>query len=135
MKRTVKTSVSNWISESCSNRVKCKVFCQCYDIVSAVDSLLSSSLCSPPLTSDIFGSCLHAWWVTIDVQVSESVDQEFASMCLRQHRKKKLAEIFGDLFLAPNVLLTCRHHPASVTNLSGFGLCVVVAVRVSMNLG
>ena len=74
--------------------------------------LFLSTLCPPPLESDVFGYCLLALRVTIDVLVSESVDQEFASMCLQQHRKKKLAEILWESPPGVDVLLTARHHLA-----------------------
>ena len=72
------------------------------------------TLCSPPLASDVFECCLLVRRVTIDVQVAESMDQDFPSMFLRRHRrKKKLAEIIPP---GANVLLTARHHPAVSRN-------------------
>ena len=94
--------------------------------------LLSSTLCSPPLASDVLGCCLLARRLTtIDVQVSESVDQRSASMCLRQHRRKKKS---GNPHPGADVLFYSAS-PGSVTTFSGFGFCVVVAVGVSVHLG
>ena len=67
------------------------------------------------MASDVIECCLLARPATIDVKISVSVDQEFASMCLRLHkRKKRTAEIV--LWESPpgaDVLLAARHHPAA----------------------
>ena len=71
------------------------------------------TLCSPLLASDAFGYCLLAQRVTMDVQVSVSVDQEFTLMCLWLHmRMKKLAVNLRESPPGADVLLTARHHPA-----------------------
>ena len=95
-----------------------------------------STLFSPPLASDVLGCSLLARRVTVDVQVSEPVDQDVATMFLRQHkRKKKLAEILWESPPAHCPYVDCSALPGCVTNFSGFGFCVVVAVGVSVNLG
>ena len=63
----------------------------------------------------VLGYCLVARQVTFDVQVSVSVDQEFAVMSLRLHKKKRLAEI---LWEGADVLLTALHHPALLLSMN-----------------
>ena len=90
--------------------------------------LRSSTLCSSPLASDVFGYCLLAGQMKIDVQVSVSVEQECALMCLRLH-KKKLAEILWESPPGAEVLLTARHHPAlSRTSLTLGSVCLWLLV-------
>ena len=103
------------------------IFCQGCECVSVVDHPLSPTPCLHPLASVVSECCLLARRVTIDVQVSVSVDQEFASMCLRRHKKRKLAEIV--LWESPpgaDVLLTARDHPWQR---------LLASVGVSMKLG
>ena len=66
------------------------------------------------------------------MQVSVSVDQEFALTCLRLYRRiKKLAAVLEKLPPGVVVLLTARHHLASTLD---FGF-LFSAAGISMNLG
>ena len=64
----------------------------------------------------------------MDVLVSVSVDQEFALMCLRLHKRmKKLAEIHWESPPGADVLLTVRHDPAlSRTSLTSDSVSLVL---------
>ena len=66
------------------------------------------------------------------MQDSASVDQEFASMCLRLHKR----EILWQSPPSADVLLTdCSASPGVVTDVADFGFRVFVAGGVWMNLG
>ena len=86
------------------------------------------TLCSPLVVSDVLGYCLLVQWVTMDVQVSVSVEQEFALMCLWLHKRmRKLAEILWDSHPGADVMLTARHHPAlSRTSLTSYSVWLVL---------
>ena len=66
------------------------------------------------LVSDVLEYSPLSQRETTDVQVSVFVDQEFAWMCLRLHRRmRKFAVVPEKLPPGADVLLTARHHPAS----------------------
>ena len=68
------------------------------------------------------------------MQISLSVDQEFALTCLRLIRMmKKLAVVLEKLPPGAFVLLTAQHHPGVDAHASDFGF-LVGAVGNSMNL-
>ena len=93
-------------------------------------------LCSPLLVSDVFGYCLLAQRLTTDVQVSVSVDQEFALLCLQLHRRmRNFAVNLRELPPGADVLLTARYQQASSRTFLTSDFVLVGAVGNSMNLG